>query len=119
MILKIGYDEQYARLGPGQVLLDRTLQRCCEDPAVKRLDLVADAPWCSDWQTEKLPMRQVHIALDTWRGIGLVALMAFRFGPARRLVGRIRAATESSPRPPKTTDPTSGGASYEADRPVP
>lgn len=95
-ILKIGYDEAFARLGPGQVLLDRTLKHCCADPAIERLDLVTDAPWCQDWQTSRTPMRQVHIAIGRWGGRPLVALLKFRFGRGRRIARWLRDNAEAA-----------------------
>ena len=89
-ILKIGYDQEYAKLGPGQVLMDRTIERCCEDPDLRRLDLVTNASWCKDWQTSVMPMRQACVALKPVTGRLLVALHRLRFGSGRRLVRRAR-----------------------------
>jgi CelD/BcsL family acetyltransferase involved in cellulose biosynthesis len=89
-ILKIGYDEAYARLGPGQLLFDKTLERCCDDPAIKRLDLVGDASWCKDWHAAARSTQQVHVAIGRWSGRPLVAVIRFRYGQGRRLVGWLR-----------------------------
>jgi hypothetical protein len=89
-ILKIGYDEAYARLGPGQLLFDTTLERCCSDPEIKRLDLVGDASWCKDWHTAERSMQQAHVAIGRWSGRPLVALVRFRFDRGRRIVGWLR-----------------------------
>ena len=95
-ILKIGYDEKYSRLGPGQVLLDRTLKRCCDDPAVERLDLVTNTAWFRDWRTSTTPMKQAHIAIGRWRGRPLVGLLKIRFGWGRRLVRWLGAQPEAA-----------------------
>ncbi len=92
-IMKIGYDEAYASLGPGQVLLDGTIQRCCEAEDITRLDLVSDSSWIRDWHTERIPMRQVYIALDTLRGRSMMPLLRLRYGAARSAVLRFRQAT--------------------------
>ena len=42
-LLAIGYDETFAGLRPGQLLLDRTLERCCTDEGIRRLDLCSDS----------------------------------------------------------------------------
>jgi Acetyltransferase (GNAT) domain len=89
-ILKIAYDEAFARLGPGQLLFERTLERCCADPGISRLDLVSDASWFRDWHTQLMPMQQAHIAINRWSGRPLVSLLGFRYGSARRIVGRLR-----------------------------
>ena len=84
-ILKIGYDEAYAKLGPGQVLMDATLRRCCEHPGIRRLDLGSWGPWQQDWHTEVQCMRQAHVAIRPVLGPPLVALVRFRFGRGREL----------------------------------
>lgn len=89
-ILKIAYDETFARFGPGQLLFERTLERCCADPGIDRLDLVSDASWFRDWQTQRTPMQQAHVAIDRWSGRPLVALVGFRYGLARRIVRKLR-----------------------------
>ena len=90
-ILKIAYDEEFARLGPGQFLFQATLERCCASPAIEFIDLVTDAPWMRDWQTELLPMAKTHVAIAPFWGPLLVALLRFRHGPARRMVWKYRA----------------------------
>ncbi len=91
-ILKIAYDEAFARLGPGQVLLERTMERCCDDPGITRLDLVSDASWFRDWQTQRMPMQQASVAINRWSGRPLISLLGLRYGPARRIVRRIRSS---------------------------
>ena len=91
-ILKIAYDEEFARLGPGQVLLEKTMERCCDDPSITRLDLVSDASWFRDWQTQKIPMQQAYVAMNGWSGRPLISLLGFRYGPARNIVRRIRSS---------------------------
>jgi Acetyltransferase (GNAT) domain len=95
-ILKICYDQDFAHLGPGQLLLEQTLQRCCDDPGIGRLDLVSDAAWCEDWQPEKVSMQQAHIALGRWSGRPPIALLRARYGPARSLARWLRAQGISS-----------------------
>jgi Acetyltransferase (GNAT) domain len=89
-ILKIGYDEAYARIGPGLLLLETTLERCCADPAIKRMSLVTDGAWQRDWRPDVVAMRRVYLGLGRWSGRPLVALLDLRFGPARTLVARVR-----------------------------
>ncbi len=109
-ILKIGYDQDYARLGPGQVLLSKTLERCCADPAIKRLDLVTDTPWSRDWQPETIPMRQAHLALGRVAAPPLVGLIGARYGAARRAVRALRAANARRQKPPRAHKSTTEGS---------
>ena len=85
-ILKIGYDEEYARIAPGLLLLERTLERCCQDPEIRRVSLVTDGPWQRDWRPDKIATSQAFIAIGPWTGRPLVALLRFRFGPGRDIV---------------------------------
>jgi CelD/BcsL family acetyltransferase involved in cellulose biosynthesis len=90
--LKTGYDEEYGRVSPGQCLLERTLEECCEDPEVERLNLVFDAPRYRAWNAHSVQLRQVHVAIGGWSSRFLIALVRFRFGPARTFVQRLRGA---------------------------
>lgn len=93
-ILKIGYDENHARVSPGQLLIARTLRTCCEDPDIERLNLVSDADWHVKWRADSIAMRQVHIAISRWSGRPLIALLRLRLGYARRLVRWLRCARD-------------------------
>lgn len=48
-VIKVGYDEAHARLGPGQLLLDQTVRRSCADPAIETVSLVSSQLWHTDW----------------------------------------------------------------------
>ncbi|MGI5940485.1 MAG: GNAT family N-acetyltransferase [Thermoleophilia bacterium] len=89
-IVKIGYDETFAKIGPGHLLFNRTLQRCCEDATIRCLDVLSDAPWFKDWRTTKVPMQQAHVAIGCLSGRPWITALNFRHGPARRIVHMVR-----------------------------
>jgi hypothetical protein len=84
-ISKIAYDEQYSRLSPGLLLMEETVERCCKDPALERLNLQTDGAWQRDWRPDLLAMQQAHLAIGPVSGQSLVALLRCRFGPLRQL----------------------------------
>lgn len=49
-ILKIGYDEDYKRYAPGNLLMDLFLKRCMEDCKIDRINLITNAAWHVDWK---------------------------------------------------------------------
>ena len=92
--MKIAYDETYARVAPGQLLLERTLERCCRDPQIRRLNLVNDQSWHRNWRPESIPAREVYVGLGPWSGRLLVRLLRLRldYGPvAKRWLRPFRA----------------------------
>lgn len=92
-ILKIAYDESYARVSPGQMLLEWTLKRCCQDPLVSRLSLVSDTAWHRDWRPVSVPVRLVYLGLGELSGRPLVGLLRARlkYGPkVKRWLQRFR-----------------------------
>lgn len=107
-MLKIGYDEAYARVAPGQLLLQWTLERCCEDPAIRRLSLVSGEPWHASWATDPKPVHTAYIGLGG-AGVWAVALLRLRFrhgprvkrwiAPLRRLLAPGLRAPVASPHP--------------------
>lgn len=95
-IHKIGFDESFARLAPGQLLMEHTLQRCFRDAGIRVADLMSDTPWHRDWGVASRPM-SVGLVARSVVGRALVPVARFRFGPARRAV-RAAAARASSGR---------------------
>jgi hypothetical protein len=89
-ILKIGYNEDYARIGPGLLLLEHTLERCCNDPTIKRMSLVTDGTWQRDWHPDVVGMRQAYLDLDRLSGLPLVPLLHLRFGRGRQVAHWLR-----------------------------
>ena len=89
--LKIGYDERYSRLSPGHLLHARTLERCCQDPDIRRYNQLSDAAWLGTWHPGTMAMRQLYVPLGRWSGPVLAALLRLRFGSGRRVVRRLRA----------------------------
>ncbi|QIK65257.1 GNAT family N-acetyltransferase [Nocardioides sp. HDW12B] len=46
---KIGYDEEHARLGPGNLLFRELLVRSFDDPTVNEVNCLSDMPWHRNW----------------------------------------------------------------------
>lgn len=66
-LLKIGYDEAYAPLAPGNMLLEHLLEGCAAR-GIREVDLVTDAPWHADWRPSSQPVCEVVILNRTARG---------------------------------------------------
>lgn len=89
--LKIGYDEAFGRVSPGQILVENMVRRCCEDPGIKRLDMVSDATWVRGWRPDTVPLQLAYVTIARAPAAPLVAaLLQLRFGPGRELVGQVR-----------------------------
>ncbi len=82
---KIGYDEQYSRFAPGLLLVEYSLERCCRDERISRLNWIGDSAWERRWHPHAVEMQQAYIALHRWSGRVLVILLRIRNGPVRRL----------------------------------
>jgi hypothetical protein len=96
--LKCAYDERYARVSPGHLLAAHTLERCCDDPRIKRFNQLSDAVWLHVWRAGTAPAQQVHVATGLWGG-GVIALLRFRFDHGRRLARWWRARRSAAERP--------------------
>lgn len=53
-LLKIGYDETYAKFSPGQVLLDNVLRDACCNSRIERVSLVTNMPWHQTWRPKAM-----------------------------------------------------------------
>jgi hypothetical protein len=89
-MLKIGYDQAYSHLSPGQLLLGSTVQRCCDDPDIKVLNLLSDAAWIRDWRPDTIPLQKTYIGLGRATARPLTALLEFRFGRGREAARWLR-----------------------------
>lgn len=89
-VLKIAFDQEYARVAPGQLLLLHTLERVSADPRIRRVNLLGDAEWHHDWRPETIALQRAYLALDPIVGRSLIRLLRIRFGPARRVVRGLR-----------------------------
>lgn len=64
--LKIAYDEAYARLSPGKILLDEMLRRALA--ASRDVNLTSSAAWHADWRPREETAFKVTIFSGSWRG---------------------------------------------------
>jgi CelD/BcsL family acetyltransferase involved in cellulose biosynthesis len=86
---KIAYDEQYARISPGQLLVERFLRRCCQDPELRRVSIISHSAWAQAWRPRAVSAHLVFIGLGRRFSPLLVRALRFRLknGPrAKRWV---------------------------------
>ena len=67
-LLKIGYNEDYARLSPGVMLLDHLFCSAASDPSIQRVSFTNDMPWMKDWQPQCQELFDVCIFRRTLAG---------------------------------------------------
>jgi CelD/BcsL family acetyltransferase involved in cellulose biosynthesis len=85
-ICKLGYDESYAKCGPGNMLFEHAIERAFEAEDIDQIDMMSDMPWYYNWKMQK---RQYH---DFWvfphHPLSIVADIVPR--KSRRSLHRIR-----------------------------
>jgi GNAT acetyltransferase-like protein len=84
-LLKIGYDEQYAKYSPGTLLLEDVLIRLCASPNVKFANLASDASWHLNWSPLALGMADYQLAAPGAGGHLAVFLLRTRARLVREL----------------------------------
>lgn len=67
--VKIGYDESFARLSPGQILFQKILADCFADPGVARVNLMTDQPWHEAWNAERVHCNAYYFPVSPFRGL--------------------------------------------------
>jgi CelD/BcsL family acetyltransferase involved in cellulose biosynthesis len=77
-ILKIGYDEDFSPVAPGQMLLVQTVDRYARDGNVKFINLMTDAEWHERWKPHQLSVWEVSIFNVTPFGLAVFGLMKAR-----------------------------------------
>jgi hypothetical protein len=84
-LLKIGYDEQYAKYSPGSLLLEDVLIRLCADREVNVANLASDASWHLNWNPRSLEMANYYIGAPGPAGSLAVSLVSLRMRVGRDL----------------------------------
>lgn len=93
-VLKIGYDERYAKLSPGSLLREHQLKRYAAAGRVRTVNLVTDAAWHVDWRPRAHRVFRAYVFNTSVRGRAMFA--AWRFARLRRSVrDRVAGATRS------------------------
>ena len=83
-IMKIAYDEEYARCSPGNLLHEHLLDRFAEDDRVNCLNLVSGAAWHRHWTPACIPLH--HHALFNKTPVGLIAYCTRRLRQKARSI---------------------------------
>jgi CelD/BcsL family acetyltransferase involved in cellulose biosynthesis len=68
-IPKVGYDEEFSRISPVQLLLEHVFKQNEHRPGITELNLTSDAGWFDVWKPTKSPVSNVYVFNDTPRGI--------------------------------------------------
>ena len=51
--IKMGYDECYAKLSPGKILMEEILRSACDSTAIKGVNCVSNALWSHQWKPKQ------------------------------------------------------------------
>jgi CelD/BcsL family acetyltransferase involved in cellulose biosynthesis len=77
-LLKIGFSQAHAPLAPGNLIMLRTIEQVCADPAVDRLSFVTDPLWSQAWRPHRSPVDHVTVYPGTLVGEALFRLAVWR-----------------------------------------
>lgn len=85
-ILKIGYDEQRAKLAPGNMLLENVLRRYGAGSDLDEVNLISNAEWHTDWKPLRHQRRTAIVFNRSPRGVAayLAKHASRRLGPIYR-----------------------------------
>jgi hypothetical protein len=100
-VMKIGYDERFAHVAPGHLILERIFQQCCADPQLKRISLISGFAWNAVWEPNVEASYNVYVGIGGLSGNARVALlrMSFKYWPVvKRLLQRAKAAAQTARR---------------------
>ena len=73
-LLKIGYSDEHRAIGPGNVLLNELIQRCCASTKIKNISFITGADWNDNWAPESLDVHESYVLNHTIFGIGAYIL---------------------------------------------
>jgi len=79
-LLKVGYDERFARCSPGHLLMVETLRYAAER-GLRTFEFLGSAePWTQVWTTDVRPCVSVWAYPNNFRGLAAFSWDAVRFG---------------------------------------
>jgi CelD/BcsL family acetyltransferase involved in cellulose biosynthesis len=74
-LMKIAYDEDSRRLAPGNMLMERLLERLGRQREIRYVNLISGEPWHDDWRAASVDKFHAYVFAPTWRGhLGHLAL---------------------------------------------
>ncbi len=68
-VLKLAYDEEWSRVAPGNMLLERVIEKGIRDKDFQYLNLVGDPPWFKDWRPESQDVYNIRLFNRTPAGL--------------------------------------------------
>ena len=74
-ILKIGFRQRFAELGPGNLLLASTIRHFSRDPDVNTINLVTSPEWAEKWKTNANPLCTHTVFRSSLKGHVLCMMM--------------------------------------------
>ncbi|MBN2521242.1 MAG: GNAT family N-acetyltransferase [Bacteroidales bacterium] len=77
-LLKIGYDESFAHLSPGNMLMANTLERYGEDCNIDVVNFITDASWLKSWKPKKHNIFLYYFFNKTFKGIFVCFLLKMK-----------------------------------------
>lgn len=98
-MLKIGYDEAFGKLSPGNLLLDDLIRRCSAAPSIHAISFVLDAAWTHAWAPHCEPVYNAFVFNRTARGMCAYSLSRLRALNPSRSAARRSGYAEAGQRP--------------------
>jgi CelD/BcsL family acetyltransferase involved in cellulose biosynthesis len=77
-VLKLAYDEEWARVAPGNLLLERVIQAGLQAGSFQQLNLVGEPPWFKDWAPDGQDVHSIRVFNGTIAGRALHAAFKTR-----------------------------------------
>lgn len=68
-VLKIGHDEKYSKIAPGNMLLENLIEKSASDDDIKKINLISGSPWHTDWMPEFINVFRMYIFNKTVAGL--------------------------------------------------
>jgi hypothetical protein len=72
---KVGYDEEFARISPVQLLLENLFKQCEKRTELKELNLTSDARWFEVWKPRRSNVYNIYVFNRTMVGVAVGTAM--------------------------------------------
>ncbi len=75
-VFKIGHDQEFAKIAPGNMLLERLIGRMAAEGEMKHINLISNSAWHSNWNPQSYMVFNTYIFNPSFRGTSAFLLLS-------------------------------------------
>ena len=87
LLWKLGYRDEFKKLSPGGLLMEKLLQHIDQDKSLKRIDLMTNESWYNNWNMQWRPFYDLYVFKKSSKALYILTLQMMKITFKRILKG--------------------------------